>query len=188
MRFARVKPFIVVVLILLPLLSISCLAISGSKQPSPTPIPASTEAVDELEEEVESAVATAQSGGPIQMVITEQQLTSMAAVSVQSNPDANVKDVQVRLRDGQIQISGQAESRGFDLPLSIVLEISVDAGRARSKVITATVGPFSLPDSMLEQLTAQLDQALMGQFIDDNMIIDSITIADGKMIVEGHMP
>ena len=143
----------------------------------------------ELEEEVESAVATAQSGGPIQLVITEQQLTSLAMMGVQSSPDVNIKNLQVHLRDGQIQISGQAESQGIDLPLSIALEISVDAeGRPRSRVITAKVGPFSLPDSMLEQITAQLDQALMNQFIADGMVIDSIVIADGNMIVEGHMP
>ena len=186
---AQIKPFIVTVLILLPLVSISCLAGSRSIQPTATPIPASTEAVEELGEEVESAVETAQSGGPVQLVITEEQLTSLAVMGVQSSPDVNIKNIQVRLRDGQVQISGQAESRGIDLPLSITIEISVDAaGRPRSKVITAKVGPFSLPDSMLEQITAQLDQAVMNQFIGGDMVIDSITIADGNMIIEGHMP
>ena len=189
MKVARIRPFILTISILLPLASISCLAGSSSKPPTPTLIPASTQAVDELEEEVQSAIETAQSGGPIQLVITEQQLTSLAVMAVQSNPDVNIKNIQVFLRDGQVQITGQAQSRGFDLPLSIVLEISVDdGGNPHSRAVTAQVGPFSLPDSMLDQITTQLDQALMNQVIDRDMVIDSITFANGTMTIIGHAP
>ncbi|MBN1146412.1 MAG: hypothetical protein JXA78_04090 [Anaerolineales bacterium] len=189
MRDARFRLFISTILILVPLVSLSCLAGSSPKQPTPTLIPASTEALEQLGEEVQSAVETAQSGGPIQMTITEQQLTSLAVMGVQSGPDVNIKNLQVHLQNGQIQITGQAESKGFNLPVSITLEISVDAnGQPHSNVITAKVGPFSIPDSMLEQITTQLDQALMNRLVAENMVIDSIHIADGAMTITGHAP
>jgi len=161
----------------------------GSKEPTPTPIPVSTEAVDDLAEEVQSAIATAQSGGPVRLVITEEQLTSLVAMGIQSQSDMSIENVQVHLRNGQIQITGQAKRSGVNLPLSVSLEVSVDAeGRPSSRVVAAKVGPFSLPDSILDQVTAQLDQALMRQFNADNVVVDSITIADGTMTIEGHTP
>ena len=41
---------------------------------------------------------------------------------------------------------------------------------------------------MLDQITAQLDQALMNQVIDADMVIDSVTIANGTMTITGHAP
>ena len=182
------KPLIGIILLVLIATSISCnLAWFGGKALDTTPIPITTEAVDELIEEVESAIATAQSGGDVQLLITEEQLTSLVTIWLQSQEEANVSDIQVNLDNNQIIVTGEADQSGFIMPINISMAVSVDPnGHPQSSVIEATVGPFSLPDSILDQITAQMDEALMTQFIPSDVWVDSIDIQDGNMIINGH--
>ena len=85
---------------------------------SPTaPVPVSSEAVQELEENLRSAAATAASGGVVNLVITEAQLTSLASLELQAIQDPKIENIQIRLRDGQIfnnsQGDGQWRRTGF---------------------------------------------------------------------------
>jgi uncharacterized protein YpmS len=173
--------------------TISCnLVNSLRKTPTPAPIIISTKAATALAENVGSAVATAISGGPIELTLTEQQLTSLAASEIQSQSQqagAQIQDLQIHLRDGQIQITGQVNQDGFSLPLSIILTISVDAqGLPHAAIVSANVGPFPLPDSMLSQMATQVDQMISEQLnnLSNNLSIDSITIANGTMTIIGH--
>ena len=185
------KPLILFTIFLLLIASLSCNLVNlstGEEEDVFKYIPASTEEVENLEEGVQSAIATAQNGGPIQLVITEAQLTSLAVMQLQAPEGSRIDDIQVHLRDGQIRISGIVEQNGMDLPMSISLEVFVGpTGQLHSEVITATIGPFPLPESVLNQITAQLDQALSTQFIADDLVVDSVTIADGTMIILGHV-
>jgi uncharacterized protein YpmS len=188
MRF-QAKPTILIALTVLVLASLSCNLPGKSKAPEPTPIPVSTESIEELEQEIEDAVATAQSGGPVELTFTEQQLTSLAAAQLESQPDTPVKDIQVSLRNGQVEITGTAERSGLDLPFSVTLTISVDAqGTPRSSIVDASVGPLPVPQSILDQVTAQLDQVIASQYASNthNMVVESITIYDGYMTIKGH--
>jgi uncharacterized protein YpmS len=155
----------------------------------PTPIPVSTESVQQLEEEILSAAATAQSGGSVELTFTEQQLTSLAATQLESQPDVPVKDIQVHLRNGQVEITGSAERSGLDLPFSVTLTISVDAqGVPRSSIIDASVGPLPVPQSILDQITARLDEIIVSQYASNgnDIVVDSITIYEGYMTIKGH--
>jgi len=188
MRF-HPKPAILIAVSLLILISLSCNFPGRSAEPEPTPIPVSTESVQELEEEIRSAAATAQSGGPIELTFTEQQLTSLAATQLVSQPDTPVNDVQVRLRNGQVEITGSAERSGLDLPFSVTLTISVDAqGVPRSSIIDASVGPLPVPQSILDQITARLDEIIISQYTSygNDIVVDSITIYEGYMTIKGH--
>jgi uncharacterized protein YpmS len=182
------KMYILVIAITLLIVTLACQFpgfAQEQSESSPT-IPVTTQSVEDLQQEVQGAIATAQSGGQINLVLTEEQLTSLAALEMQAQPDANLSDIQVRLRDNQIQITGKAVQSGLELPLSINLSISVQAGNLHSSVVSASIGPFSLPDSVLNQITTQLDQALSDQLA-ANMVVDQITIQSGRMTIEGHL-
>lgn len=154
--------------------------------PAPTPIPVRGASVEELATQVASAAATAASGGTIVLEFTEEQLTSAAALELQSQGETAVRNVQVFLRDGMMRITGTASQSGFDLPVSIALRVTADAqGLPRSQIVEAKVGPLSLPQSMIDQLTATFDQMLATRFSQEagGYRIDSISIADGKMTI-----
>jgi uncharacterized protein YpmS len=95
----------------------------------------------------------------------------------------------VLLRDGLIRITGTANQDGFDLPLSIALRVTADAqGLPHSEIVEAKVGPLSLPQSMIDQFTADFDQLLTTKFAEQagDVVIDSISIEDGKMTIVAH--
>lgn len=162
------------------------LPLRGTPEPTATPIPVTGSSVEELTTQVASAAATAAAGGPIVLEFTEEQLTSAAMLELQSQGDTGVRDVQVHLRDGVIRITGTANQSGFDLPLSIALSVTADAqGLPHTEVMEAKIGPLSLPQTMMDQFTTNFDQLLSARFAQEagNVVIESITIADGKMTI-----
>jgi uncharacterized protein YpmS len=156
---------------------------------TPTPIPVNPSSVEELATKVASAAAAAVSGDSFVLEFTEEQLTSAAALELQSQGETRISDLQVYLRDDVIRITGTANQDGFDLPLSIALRVTVDGqGLPRSQIVEAKVGPLSLPQSMIDQFTAGFDKLLTARFTQEagDVVIDSISIDDGKMTVVAH--
>jgi uncharacterized protein YpmS len=178
---------LVLTIVVLVAASLACnLPLRGRE--TPTPIPVKAASVEELATEVASAAAAA-SGDSIVLEFTEEQLTSAAALELQSQGEARISDVQVFLRDGIIRITGTANQDGFDLPLSIALRVTADGqGLPRSEIVEAKVGPLSLPQSMIDQFTAGFDQLLTTKFAEEagDVVIDSISIEDGKMTIVAH--
>lgn len=162
----------------------------GSRPNTPaSSVPITTEAVQDLEQSVRSAAETAQATGEIEVVVTEAQLTSLVAFELQKQSEPVLANPQVLLRDGQVQLRGDVQQGGLNAPLEMNMTVSVDdQGRPAYKVVSAKLGPFPLPESILDQLTAQIDQAFTSQIGPevDKMRIDSITIADGEMKIRGR--
>ncbi|MFM8320375.1 MAG: hypothetical protein ACKOC5_05615 [Chloroflexota bacterium] len=162
---------------------------SGNRRSENTPIPVSTESVMALETQVAQAAATASAGGAITLELTEQQLTSTAAMQLQSQGETGLRDLQVRLRDGQMQLSGVTNQGGLDLPVTMSLRLDVDPnGVPRTTVTNASVGPFDLPANLVSEIQTRVDQMVMAQLgaTSNEIAVDSITIADGKMTIVAH--
>lgn len=180
---------VLLILSLLLAAMLACNLPSSSSEPSPTAIPVSTQAVADLATQVVQAASTAQAGGPIVLEMTEAQLTSAAAMELQAQGEESIQNIQVRLRNGQMIVEGTTKQGGFDLPVSIALQPTVDAqGVPKSQVVEASVGPFNLPDSVVNEISARFDQLLTEQLgaTSQAIAVDSITIADGKMTVLAH--
>jgi hypothetical protein len=104
---------IILVICALTAASLACtMNIGGPATPDRT-IAVSTEAVGNLETQVQQALQSSQDG-QVTFVITEEQLTSLLAEKLQSNPDALITDPQVYLSDGTIQIFGKAKKGMYD--------------------------------------------------------------------------
>jgi hypothetical protein len=157
--------------------------------PTETPVSFSSESVGTIATEVSSVISNAQVGESIVMEITEDQLTSEATSEVQASGENRIHNLQIRLRDGKMIITGDVSQGGLNLPLSVSLIFSIDVlGQPHSQVVEGSVGPFSLPDSYLSEITSQLDRALMDQLNANanNLVVDSITIADGRITIISH--
>jgi uncharacterized protein YpmS len=168
--------------------SLACnLPLRGRK--TPTPVPVNPASVEELATQVAAAASAAASGDSVVLEFTEEQLTSAAALELQSQGETRLSDLQVHLRDGLIRVTGTANQNGFDLPLSISLRVTADAqGLPHSEIVEAKVGPLSLPQSIIDQFTTGFDQLLTARFTQEagDVVIDSITIEDGKMTIVAH--
>ena len=160
-----------------------------SQAPANREIPISTESVENLEATLETAAGTVQAGQPVTVVVTETQMTTLVAGELQNQTDPVLSDPQIYLRDGQIQVHGNVHQSGLSLPISMNIDVSVDEqGQPEYEVASANLGPLPLPQSVLDQIEAQVDRALAGYTTSETnrMIIHDITIADGEMTITGQ--
>lgn len=171
------------------LASLACNLPSGS---SPTPtevrVPVTTEAVEDLWNNLEAAATEVASSQEVSLVVTQEQITSLVAFEMQSQENPLLNDPQVILQNGQAEVLGTVNQGGISAPVRIVLTISVDdQGKPEYQVVEGRVGPLPIPDSMLDSLSNQLDTALADLGPEANgLVIEDITIGDGVMTITGR--
>jgi uncharacterized protein YpmS len=187
----RNKSFLLVLAVLtLVLAALACnLPGTADSGPAATPIPVTTEAVQAMVTEVIQAATQAAAGGPITLTFTEQQLTSAAALELQNQDQYDVRNIQVRLRDGLVTITGDVNQSGFNLPLKVSMRVTPDAnGRVQADVVEANIGPLPLPEAMVSELEQEFNQTLQSELAaaGQNVVVDSISIADGTMVIQAH--
>ena len=176
-----------VMLLSLALLALACI-FGAPETPAPPP-PVSTEAVQSLEQTLESAASQAQGSGEVNLQVTEEQLTSLVVFQLEEHGDGTISDPQIFLRDGQIQLFANVEREGISGTAKVVLEPNVDAdGHPSFDVISASFGPFPIPEQIVSEVEAELNQAFLEELEDQapNTRIETITIADGVMTITGH--
>ncbi len=188
MNTGRFK-YIFLILLVLFLVSIACNLPFRGAQGTEELIPVTTEAAIDLQQKVDQAATDFEAQGAATLAIGEDELTSFLALELQKQPDPILHSPQVYLRDGQVQITADLNQGGMDAPLGVALGLSADpSGNLQYEVLSAKLGPFPLPDSMLDELTDQIDNLLAGavsaQIAD--IYLDDITIANGQMILSGH--
>jgi hypothetical protein len=173
--------------VLLAAASLACSLGLGGPTPPASPIPVSTDAAGQLEEIITQAAGNSQNG-EVTVVVTEEQLTSFVALKLAEDPDAALKDPQVFLRDGQIILYGSARVGSVTAPAEIRLDIATDAeGGLDVTVASANFGPLPVPQSMLDTLSASLDEAVSGRLGPQatGIRITSIVVGDGEMSITG---
>ncbi len=181
--FNRRKRVIFMTVIALILSTLACSLVSPTAPP-PTPTPISTAEYRAMETEVQSAAATAAAGGKVHLVFTEGQLTAAANTELQKQGETRIKNLQIGLDAGLLNLSGLVNQSGLDLPLTISMKITVDdQGKPHTQVVSGKVGMFGLPDNMLKQITDQVDQMITSQLQANggNVFIESLTIDKGKI-------
>lgn len=151
-------------------------------------IPVTTAAVETLQGNLEAAATEVASSQTVSIVVTEEQLTSLVAFELASMEQPPVSDPQVFLRNGQIEARGNVQQSGFSLPLTMIATVSVNAeGKLEYQLVDATIGPLPLPDSLKDQLTGQIDQAINSLTPQtEGLIFDDVVVGDGVMTITGH--
>jgi hypothetical protein len=152
-------------------------------------IPVTTEAVESLEETAQGAFQDAQTSGEVSLVVTEAQLTSIFTLELEERVGEVVNNLQLSLRDGQIQMTGDIVSESITAPVEAVIEADVDpAGRPILNVISANVGPFPVPGDLVSEVEATINKAFQDQIKSTapEMRIEKIIIENGKMTISGR--
>ena len=122
------------------------------------------------------------------ITVTEQQANQFANQNSSLIKEPKVQDINIEFREGIISISGRSEQSGILLPF--LLEVALKASGSNLpeyQIITAKVGPFDLPESVVDQLTFLLLSKLNEQYLPaaKNIRINEITIANGNLIISG---
>jgi hypothetical protein len=174
-------------------LALSALACSvfvgGPAYPEP-PIAISTEAVAALKDQLKAAMEAGVQTGQVTVQINESQLSSYLAFKLESQTDPLFTDPQVLLRDGRMQLFGQAHRGGFTANIGVVLSLGVDAaGQPVINITQADFGPFPVPSGLNEAISALIREAFTGSLgpVATGFRMENIAIADGIMTVTGRI-
>ena len=152
-------------------------------------IPITTEAAGNLVEDLSAAAESLANNEQVTLVIDEIELTSLVALELQKQPEPVLSEPQIYLRDGQIQVFGKVQRGGFNLPSQIYLTVTVDsAGNPQFKIQSAKVGPMALSESMLNEISGQIDALFTSRISPrlKDIYIENITIVGGMMTIQGH--
>ncbi|MDX1436617.1 MAG: hypothetical protein R3335_07400 [Anaerolineales bacterium] len=153
-------------------------------------IPVSDEAAESLDNAWESAVERSVETGAFTIVISEMQLTSLVAQSLAKQESPPLRDPQVYLRDGQLQVYGVATQGNVDANVLLSLAVSVDAdGYPDIEIVSGNFGPFPIPDEVLAGFSSVIDEAFTGEFgpAATGIRIESIMIDGGLMSITGRL-
>jgi hypothetical protein len=172
--------------IALAVASLACDLTVGGPTPPASPIAVSTEAAGELANLWSVAATSVPQGGEVSVTLTETQLTSFVALRLQEQDDPPLKDIQVFLRDGKLQLYGTAEAGSIKTTALMVIVVSVTPeGTVRFTAEQADFGPLPVPSALLDSVSTTLNEAFTGKVgsTATGFKITNILIADGQMAI-----
>jgi hypothetical protein len=168
---------------------IACSVFVGGPAYPGTPVPVSTEAARSLETAITQAMDSAAQTGTLELKITETEITSYLDDRLAAQADPAIANPQVILRDGKMQILGQAHSGVFVANVGVTAQFSVDnEGQPQIAITQVTYGPIAAPEAFTQALDGFLHETLMGAWgpAATGFRLQSITIADGTMTLTGR--
>ncbi len=186
----KIKPVIRVSILSLILASLACTVFVGGPDYPSTPIAISTEAVASLDLQLQAAQTAAAQSGTLTITINETQITSLLATKLDSQTDPFIRDPQVTLRNGEIQVYGKATQGNLQANVRIILVASLDAeGKPSITVKSADFGPLPAPEGLNNTISAFISQAFTGSIgpAATGIRLESINIADGVMTLSGRI-
>lgn len=138
---------------------------------------------------VPSEPTMTQAEGQVRLVLSEAYLTEMLNKEFDSQDNPPLRDPRIDLEDGRMTLTGKAQQGFLQADLVLVMELTADnQGGVDVNVVTASLGDFSLPESVLDDLSAQIRTVFESQVSPEieNFYIDEIIISDGEMTIQGH--
>lgn len=184
-------------LIVLILASLACTVFVGGPDYSDrAPIAVSTEAADDLKDEIKRAFEAGATTGEVTINITETQITSVLALRLQTDQNLQqdkkplMTDPQVYLRDGQMQIFGKTQQGMFAANIGIIVSVGIDENsKPKIEIVSADFGPLPAPEGINAAISAMIDEAYTGSIgpVATGLRIQTISIADGIMTITGRI-
>lgn len=162
----------------------------GGPTPPASPIPVSTESVGELQDNLRKAATGLPASGEVSLTVTEQQLTSIVALRLQDQKNLPIRDPQVFLRDGKIQLFGLAEAGGLRVNALIVISANLTPdGGVVFKAEEANFGPIPVPEDLLQQVSEVINEAFTDNLgsAATGLRLTGIAIQDGQLSLTGQL-
>ncbi len=168
--------------------TLACTLDVGGPAAPGDPVPTSEAAAQEVLDAWKSAAAASVSAGEVRLLINESQLTSLVAARLAENDDPVLRDPQVYLRQGQLQIYGtvqQGPLQGSVL-LSITPRLNPD-GTLAFDLTSADLGPLPAPEGVKDSLSAVITEAFAGPIgsLATGLRVTSIAIDSGELALVG---
>jgi hypothetical protein len=169
---------------------LACQINVGGPTPPSEAIEVSTLEAMQLEENWRAAFEAEPIDGRVTVVITERELTAFLAARIADAQNPLLKEPQVRLQAGEIQIFGVATAGPLEASALLSIQPLVDSeGVLAFNITTAEVGPLPIPDTLKQGLSDLLTEAFTGNLgsVATGIRITSLAIADGEASIVGEL-
>lgn len=170
------------------MLSVGMLACRVGPRPPLEPVEASSQESDAFTDAWRSALSIGR--GEVELVITEQQLTSFLASRITEAERPILQKPQILLRDGSIRIYGVADFGPIEAGALVVVQPVLDPqGTIAFEITSAELGPLPAPRAMMNALSELLTEAFTGKLgsLATGIRITSLAIADGQAAIVGSL-
>jgi hypothetical protein len=141
---------------------------------------------------VASETSAKPAAGDVRVELTEDALTDrlnqrLAGQSLGSTPlgAATLKTLEARLRTGQMQVDGNAQIAGREVPLTLSSKLEVEGGRPVVTVHDAKAAGVPLLEPARQSIEDALQQQVDQEVKRMSLRVKSVDIADGKMVLIG---
>jgi hypothetical protein len=177
---------ILTLIVILMAFNLACLFSGIGSAPTPErTVPVSTEAAQGFVNSFEKPTFDA-TGNTASIKLTEEQITSYVASQLNQDPNPIIQNPQVLLEDNQVKLSGQVETDIITAPGMIIGTLSIDNNHLpKVTIISAKVGGFDIPPSLLTRIDSMIDRAITDNLTqpDVNFQVDSISINNRVMTI-----
>lgn len=176
------------VLIIILLVTIACNISAGGPQPTLHQIPVSVESAESLERTLKNALEADPAAETIAVTLSEEQVTSYLAIRLGNQQAPLLRNPQVYLQDGKIELYGEFQQTVFSVNARLtILPIVDDTGKISFDISAADFGAFPAPENLLDTLSAALNETLTGSLAPTitGIRIQSVYIANGMMTISG---
>ncbi len=163
--------------------------VGGPSYPAPVAVPSGTQ-VQDLQGQIEQAVADSTQTGTLTVTLTESQLTGYLASALGAESQPIISDPQVQLRDGLMVVYGKVQSGIFVATAKITTQVTVDPnGEPQIDITQADFGPVPAPESLRTAVSAFLRETFTGSVgpAAIGFRLETINISDGTMTVTGRV-
>ncbi len=179
---------LIIIILLLAVVGFGCQLPFGKNTDYPVPpegnIPVSQEAADRLKDNFRSEMAEAASGDEFRLFITNEEITSLVALTVQDTAGLPLSDPQVWFTAGRVYMTGTfSPSWPFRFNSLIVATAVVREGRVVIEVQQAQMGPFPFPQEVLQTASDSINQTLAEMQLD--LQISTLEILEGELQLAG---
>jgi LmeA-like phospholipid-binding len=130
--------------------------------------------------------------GDVRVELTEAALTErlnqrLAGQSLGNTPlgTARLDALKARLRAGQVQVDGNAQVAGNAVPVTLTGNVEIESGRPNVNVVDARAAGMPLPDPARKSIEDALQQQVDQEVRQLGLRVNSISIADGKLVLTG---
>lgn len=142
--------------------------------------------VDTLREAQAAAAKTGKSQ-PVEVVFTEEELTSKASETSGPIGDTGVAatGTQVHLSGGNIVATSTLSMQGLAFGVGVVAKPMLVNGQVRLVVTEIQTGALPLPDAVRRQINAAVGQAIDPTTLGLPISVSGLTIVDGTLVLKG---
>ena len=126
---------------------------------------------------------TKEPGASTELMITEQELTSLLIERINNQPTIPLRNIQAEINEDEIILSATA-TKFLQTMLSISVMPRVIDGKPKLELIRIQAGSLKVPAALTETIAKSLEDMLT-QLPLDNIELKNIRLGKGRMIITG---